>query len=397
MIQRHLEEYLKKLATLYPLVTLTGPRQSGKTTLAKIAFAEYQYVSLEDPDQREFAQTDPRGFLKKYAKRVILDEIQRAPDLFSYLQTLVDEEPESGRYILTGSQQFLLNQKISQSLAGRVGRLCLLPFSLAELIGRRPQAFWDTNNFNEVPVPGTNLFETMFAGFYPRVHDRHLPPQQWYRDYFETYVTKDVKNLLKIGDTKTFEQFLRLLAGRSGQLLNLASLGSDAGVSHSTARRWLSILEASYIVSLLPPHFNNFNKRLVKSPKVYFVDSGLLCYLLRIASAENLATHPQLGSIFETFVIGEVVKWYAHQGKEAPVYFWRDRGGKEIDLILDRGTQLFPVEIKVPQTMVSGLYQNIKTWLALAGNRQTGGALVYGGADSQLRENIQIIPWYAVS
>jgi predicted AAA+ superfamily ATPase len=398
MIKRFLEERLKELSLQYPIVALTGPRQSGKTTLAKLVFPDYQYVSLEDPDNREFAENDPRGFLNKYSIKVVLDEIQRVPSLFSYLQTAVDENPSNGRFILTGSQQFLLNEKISQSLAGRTTLLCLLSFSLAELNKRQQQQFWQNNNVNQVSAPlEKNVFEVIHAGFYPRIHDRNLEPQQWYRDYFETYVTKDVKNLLNIGDSKTFEQFLRLLAGRSGQLLNLTSLGNDSGVSHTTARRWISILEASYIIKLLQPHFNNFNKRMIKAPKIYFLDSGLLCYLLRIASAKNLATHPLLGGIFETFIIGEIMKWYTHQGKEAPLYFWRDRSGDEIDLVIDRGERLYPVEIKASQTISAGLFKNLKTWLALKGNKQTSGALVYGGNDFQTRENIQIIPWYAVS
>jgi predicted AAA+ superfamily ATPase len=398
MIKRFLEERLKELSLQYPIVALTGPRQSGKTTLAKLVFPDYQYVSLEDPDNREFAENDPRGFLNKYSIKVVLDEIQRVPSLFSYLQTAVDENPSNGRFILTGSQQFLLNEKISQSLAGRTALLCLLSFSLAELNKRQQQQFWQNNNVNQVSAPlEKNVFEVIHAGFYPRIHDRNLEPQQWYRDYFETYVTKDVKNLLNIGDSKTFEQFLRLLAGRSGQLLNLTSLGNDSGVSHTTARRWISILEASYIIKLLQPHFNNFNKRMIKAPKIYFLDSGLLCYLLRIASAKNLATHPLLGGIFETFIIGEIMKWYTHQGKEAPLYFWRDRSVNEIDLVIDRGERLYPVEIKASQTISAGLFKNLKTWLALKGNKQTSGALVYGGNDFQTRENIQIIPWYAVS
>jgi len=388
---------LKKLASEYPIVTLTGPRQSGKTTLAKLAFPNYEYISLEDPDNRDFAKNDPRGFLAKYSSRVIFDEIQRSPDLLSYLQTMVDEAPLSGRFILTGSQQFLLNQKVSQSLAGRTALLCLLPFSLAELNARLPQEFWQTNNVSKVLPAPKSLFETIYAGFYPRIHDRSLNPQQWYRDYFETYITRDVKNILQLGDSRAFEQFLRLLAGRSGQLLNLTSLGNDSGVSHTTAKRWLSVLEASYIIKLLQPHFNNFNKRIIKSPKIYFLDSGLLCYLLRISAADILATHPQFGSIFETFVIGEILKGFLHQGREAPLYFWRDRTGNEIDLILDRGERLFPVEIKASQTITPGLYQNIQTWLALPGNKQSSGGLVYGGDDFQTRSNIQVIPWYAIS
>lgn len=398
MIKRFLENRLKELSLQYPIVTLTGPRQSGKTTLAKLVFPDYQYVSLEDPDNREFAENDPRGFLNKYALRVILDEIQRVPALFSYLQTAVDENPTSGRFILTGSQQFLLNEKISQSLAGRTALLCLLPFSLAELSKRQPQQFWQSNNLDKTKeLLGKSIFDVIHTGFYPRIHDRNLEPQQWYRDYFETYITKDVKSLLNIGDSKTFEQFLRLLAGRSGQLLNLTSLGNDSGVSHTTAKRWISILETSYIIKLLQPHFNNFNKRIIKAPKIYFIDSGLLCYLLRIASAKNLIAHPLLGSIFETFVISEMMKWYTHKGLEAPLYFWRDRSGTEIDLVIDKGEELYPIEIKASQTISMGLFKNLKTWLALKGNKQTFGALIYGGNEFQTRENLQVIPWYAVS
>lgn len=396
MIKRHLEEKLKQLAKKYPIVTLTGPRQSGKTTLAKLVFPDYQYVSLEDPDIREFAQNDPRGFLNKYSSRVIFDEVQRVPELLSYLQTIVDATKTNGQFILTGSQQFLLNQKVSQSLAGRSALLCLLPFSLAELNQRSPQAFWK-GKYTKISRPAKNLFDIIFTGFYPRIHDQQLDPRQWYRNYFETYISKDVKNILNIGDSTTFENFLRLLAGRSGQLLNLTSLGNDCGVSHTTAKRWISILEASYIIKLLPPHFNNFNKRIIKSPKIYFLDSGLLCSLLRIASPEILPAHPQIGGIFETFVISEVIKWFVHQGLEAPLYFWRDRGGAEIDLIIDKGELLYPVEIKASQTISAGLYQNIKSWFSLSGNKQRAGSLIYGGSDFQTRENIEIIPWYAIS
>lgn len=397
MIKRFLEKRLKKLSEQYPIVTITGPRQSGKTTLTKSAFPKYRYISLEDPDNRNFAEKDPRGFLNEYSSEVIFDEIQRAPDLFSYLQTAVDKAPIAGRFILTGSQQFLLNEKVSQSLSGRTALLCLLPFSLAELTGRKQQGFWDNNQPTEIPPGQKNIFETMHAGFYPRIHDRNLEPQQWYRDYFETYITKDARSVHDIGDLNAFEQFIRLLAGRSGQILNLTSLGNDSGVSHTTARRWISILETSYIIRLLQPHFKNFNKRLIKSPKIYFLDPGLLCYLLRIPSPKNLPTHPQLGNIFETFATGEVLKWHTHQGLEAPLYYWRDRGGKEIDLILDRGDTLYPIEIKASQTISSGFFENIKQWLALPKNKQTGGALITAGNNFQKRENIQIIPWYGIS
>ncbi len=397
MIKRFLAARLKKLSKKYPLVTLTGPRQSGKTTLAKFVFSDYQYVSLEDPDNRTFAEQDPRGFLREHNRYCILDEIQRVPQLFSYLQTLVDEKPLNGRFILTGYQQFLLNEKISQSVAGRTALTRLLPFSLAELLERKNQAFWKTNEPSKSTPPTKTLFDFIFEGFYPRIHDQKLDPKQWYRDYFETYITRDVRTMLNIGDLKTFEQFLRLLAGRSGQLLNLTSLGNDSGVAHTTVKRWISILEASYLIFLLPPHYKNFRKRIVKLPKIYFLDPGLLCYLLRISSPKDLPAHPQIGNIFETFAVGELIKSFTHQGQEPPLFFWRDKSGLEIDLLIDRGEKLFPIEIKSAQTISPDFLKSINSWLKLPGNPQTTGSLIFGGKAFQARNNIQIIPWYAIS
>lgn len=295
---------------------------------------------------------------------------------------------------MTGSQQFLLNEKISQSLSGRTAILRLLPFSLAELAGFTPQGFWARKPLRKSKPP-VDLFEILFKGFYPRIHDRKLEPNQWYRDYFDTYITKDIRTMLNIGDLRTFEQFIRLLAGRSGQLLNLTSLGNDSGISHTTARRWLSILEASYIVSLLPPHFKNFHKRLIKNPKVYFLDPGLLCYLLRITSPKELPTHPQLGGIFEALIVSEFYKWFTNQGKEAPLYFWRDKSGHEVDLLIDRGTDLYPIEIKASRTIAIPLFKSLKYWLDLS--KSKNGALVFGGNLFQKRGEIQTIPWFAVS
>ena len=397
MIKRLLGKHLLNISKKYPIVTITGPRQSGKTTLAKAVFPKYKYVSLEDPDFRRFAEEDPRSFLSENNKHVILDEIQNVPELFSYIQCLVDEKPLNGRYILTGSQKFLLNERISQSLAGRCALLNLLPFSLSELTNRKPQNTWDKNIIKKYKDPQLSIYESIFKGFYPRVHDQKLDPTEWYKDYFNSYITRDVRALLNVGDLRSFEQFIRLLAGRSGQLLNLTSLGNDSGVTHTTVKRWISILEASYILTLIPPHYKNFNKRLIKAHKIYFNDSGLLCYLLRISSHKELINHPMLGNIFETFIISEFIKAFTHQGKEPPLYFWRDKTGNEIDLLVESGRDLFPVEIKASQTISSDFIKNIKTWFKLPQNTQNKGAIVYGGGIFQKRGNIQIIPWYAVS
>lgn len=396
MIKRFLIGSLKEAAREYPIVTLTGPRQSGKTTLIRAVFQNYSYVTLEDPDQRAFAEHDPRGFLLQNRQRVIFDEVQRVPSLFSYLQGEVDKDQRPGRFILTGSQQFLLNEKISQSLAGRAAILKLLPFSFAELTKRASQNLWTTGKLRPISSPKQSLAQMIFSGFYPRIHDKQLDPQKWLGNYFETYVSRDVRSLVNIGDLRVFENFVRLLAGRSGQLLNLSSLSSDAGITHTTARRWLSLLEASYIVRFLPPHFRNFNKRIIKSPKIYFIDSGLLCYLLKIASPKDLLIHAQLGAIFETFVISEILKSFIHQGLEAPLYFWRDKTGNEIDLIIDQGIMLFPIEIKAGKTINSDFFKNLLKWLSLPGNKQTKSALVYAGEHLQKRQSVQILPWFAV-
>ena len=397
MLVRHLAKTLKQAAAQYPIVTLTGPRQAGKSTLTKIVFPKYRYISLEDPDIRQFAESDPRAFLQVYSRHVIFDEIQRVPELFSYLQTQVDADNESGRFILTGSQQFLLNSKISQTLAGRTALLKLLPFSLAELLAVSPQICWQKKKLMNRNVPDKSLYQFLYEGLYPRLHDKALNPKQFYRDYVDTYVTRDLQSLLQVGDLRKFQIFLRLLAGRVGQRVNLTALGNDTGVSHSTISHWLSVLEASYIIYVLPPHFANFNKRLVKSPKIYFFDTGLLCYLLRIQSADDLIYHPSIGSIFESFIFSEIYKNFIHQGEEAPLYFWQDRTGNEIDLLIDQGRKLLPIEIKSAKTIHSQFLEHINNWLKLKDNPQDVGFLVYGGDEWQKRNGIQILPWYAVS
>jgi len=399
MIARTLGSKLKEAARQLPIVTLTGPRQSGKTTLVRAIFNDYRYLSLELPDQREFALSDPRGFLEQFDGPVILDEVQRAPDLFSYIQVLVDQNREwTGRFILTGSQNFLLLQSISQSLAGRCAVLHLLPFSLAELEGRTsiaPAAIAQ-RTVREPRKTKRTLFATLFTGFYPRIHDRRLEPSDWLAGYYQTYLERDVRNVLNVGDLESFGRFVRLCAGRCGRLLNLSGLASDCGISHSTARRWLSVLEASFIVTQLRPHYRNFGKRMIKSPKLYFLDSGLLCYLLRIHSPEELFHRAERGAIFESFVVSELYKSYLHGGEQPRLFFWRDSAGHELDIVIDRGDALIPVEIKSGQTFSPDFMDDLMYWRTLTGDEKAPGAVIYGGEDSFVREGVVVRPWFAV-
>ena len=395
MLKRTLAKKLKNAAKQYPVVTLTGPRESGKTTLVRKTFPNYEYISLEEPDQRAFAIEDPRGFLSQFSNKVILDEIQRSPDLFSYIQTIVDTKDISGQFVLTGSQNFLLLQKVSQSLAGRCAVLHLLPFSLSELKERKPLAVDAIGR----KLPGKNrtlgdkLTPILFKGFYPRIHDKHLDPNDWLGNYFQTYIERDVRAIVNVGDLETFSRFVRLCAGRNGQLLNLSSLANDCGITHTTSKRWISILEASFIVFLMRPHYKNFSKRLIKSPKLYFLDSGLLSYLLRIRSAEDIRIHALYGSIFESFIISEFLKGYLNSGEEPAIYFWRDSSGNEIDVIIDQGDQLIPVEIKTGQTIASDFFKGIRFWKKLVKNDKLRAALVYGGERSYIRSDIYIYSW----
>lgn len=394
MIARHLSKTLKAAIRKYPVISITGPRQSGKTTLVRSVFPHYDYVSLENPDQRGFALEDPRGFLSQFSRNVILDEVQRAPDLFSYIQTIVDQKDRPGQFLLTGSENFLLLHKISQSLAGRCSVLHLLPLARSELTGRRSMSIAKIGHSTPKGEADKNdLFKVMLAGFYPRIHDKGLDPQDWLRNYFQTYLERDVREILNVGNIETFGRFIRLCAGRCGQLLNLSTLASDCGLTHSTARRWLSILEASFIVILLRPHYRNFNKRLVKLPKLYFLDTGLLCYLLRIRSPEDLRLHAARGAIFETLVISELLKNYYNRGAEPDIYFWRDSAGHEVDLLIDRGRELIPVEIKSGETVADDFFKGLNYWRSLPGQHECPAALVYGGASSFKRKNIAVYSW----
>ena len=396
MITRTLLQYAQRDAQYYPVLTLTGPRQSGKTTLAKAAFPEHAYVSLEETEPRLFARDNPREFLQHYPGPVIFDEAQRVPDLFSYIQSAVDEEDAAGRFILTGSQNFLLMERVSQSLAGRCGVLHLLPFSRAEL-EQRPQPTPDSpaelfgNRSTDL-----ELWPTIQRGFYPRIHDRNIPPDIWLPDYIQTYLQRDVRSLVNIGDLERFERFLMLVAGRTGQLLNYSALANDCGIAVDTAKRWISVLKTSFLIFLLQPHHRNYNKRIIKSPKLYFYDTGLVCHLLRIRDPEQAQLHPLRGALFENFVIAEVAKAYHHHRRQPPIYFWRDQTGHEIDLIVDHGGTQFPVEIKSGQTLASSMFDTLTWWCRHADQPTTTATLVYGGPERQTRNDIAVRPWFAV-
>ena len=381
MIARDIVPHLARLARRYPVITLTGPRQSGKTTLARAEFPHLPYFSLEDPDTRRFAHEDPRGFLSGCAQGAVLDEIQRAPELASYLQAMVDADPAPGRFVLTGSHQFELMHQVSQSLAGRTAVLRLLPFSLAELARLRGR------------VGHLDLPQTLLSGFYPRIHDRGLDPSQALADYFATYVQRDLRQLAAVHDLQRFERFVRLCAGRCGQMLHLSQLGNDAGVSHVTARAWIDLLQTSQIVHLLPPWFTNTGKRLVKTPKLYFVDVGLACWLLGIRDAGQVARDPLWGALFENLVVIEALKDRLNAGESAELYFYRDSAGNEVDLLVPDGRQLWPVEIKAGATVNADYFRGLRTFFDHHPQVAAGGCVVFGGDADQSRSRWPVLSW----
>ncbi len=376
MIKREITPCLVELFRKYPFVTVTGPRQSGKTTLCRAAFPHLKYVNLEAPDQREFAESDPRGFLSHIGEGVILDEIQRVPELLSYLQVHADEARRNGLFVLTGSEQFRLSDAINQSLAGRTALLRLLPFSLAERRGTGASESVD---------------DILYSGFYPRIHDQKLEPRQALGDYFETYVERDVRQIGEIRNLSSFHRFVRLCAGRVGQLANLSALGADAGVSHTTARHWLTVLEASYVVFQLPPFYANIRKRLVKSPKLYFYDVGLASYLIGIEHAGQIATHPLRGALFENAVVLEALKHRFNRGYRSNLSFFRDARGLECDLLYENGNGICAIEIKSGATIASD-YFNALNRIARVLPQISGKAVVYGGADRQSRRDGEVVP-----
>ncbi len=366
MIPRHISPHVLKLSKKYPIITITGPRQSGKTTLCKALFPKKAYVSLEDLDVRDRAQKDPRGFLNRFSNGAIIDEIQRVPDLFSYLQTHVDAKDKPGQFILTGSAQFELLSNISQSLAGRTALITLLPFSLEEAYSN---------------VQNVSIDSLLYHGFYPRIFDKKLNPTEAMASYNTTYVERDARNLIHVQNLSKFQLFLKLCANRTGQILNFSSIAAEAGINHLTASQWASVLKTSYIVFLLQPHFKNFNKRLIKAPKLYFLDTALACYLMNIDNVRFLAQHPARGALFETFVISELLKQRTNNLKQPNLFYWRDNTGHELDVIMDFGTVLLPIEIKSGETIASDFFNNLNFYRKINPACKKA-AIIYGGNES---------------
>lgn len=378
MIQREISSQLLKVASKMPVISITGPRQSGKTTLARMCFPEYDYVNLESPDVYEAAVSDPRLFLSQFNKGVIIDEAQRFPDLFSYIQTLSDERNRPGEYILTGSQNFLLSEKISQSLAGRVFVTHLLPLSISEL-----QSAQTTNT--------EDLETTIFRGFYPRIHQMDMEPELFFPSYIQTYVERDVRQIVNVSNLFLFQKFLRITAGRVGQLLNYNSIANEVGVDLKTVKSWFSILESSFIAFFLQPHHRNFSKRILKTPKLYFHDTGLVCNLLGIRKKEELSNHWAKGALFENMIIADVMKGFLNRCITPPVYFWRDSTGNEVDCLIDAGNNIKCVEIKSATTISSGFFKGLDFYRRL--NPEAEPILMYGGNTNGLRNNGKILAW----
>ncbi len=390
MVPRDAFPTLRRLAQGFPIVALTGPRQSGKTTLARQAFAQLPYVNLEDLDTCELALSDPRRFIARHIEGAIFDEVQRAPALMSYLLGVADAGARMGRFVLTGSQQFGLMDGITQSLAGRVGMLTLLPLSNAELT--QVQA-------NSADTPGASLEQRLWRGGFPALHATHrqaIEPAHWFAAYVATYIERDVRQVLNVGNLLTFQRFIAMCAARSGQLLNLNSLASDCGISQPTARQWLTVLQASHLVALLAPHHRNFGKRLVKTPKLYFLDSGLLCHLLRIAGPDELYTHAMRGAVFETWVVGEAMKHRHNLGLPPDLRFWRDNHGLEIDLVFEHASRLHAVECKSSTTYSASWLDTARRWRALVGSEAADPVLVYGGDAGHRGADYEVMSWRQV-
>lgn len=379
MLARSITPTLQRLAASFPVLAMTGPRQSGKTTLARAQFADKPYVSLEDPVERAFAHEDPRGFLARFAQGAVFDEAQRWPELFSHLQGMVDADRQPGRFILTGSQQFGLLAGVTQSLAGRVGMTRLLPLAATEI-----PAVTDRQ---------LSLDGLMLKGGYPALHTQPVEPADWFASYIATYVERDVRQVLNIQSLPTFQRFLRLCAGRTGQLLNVSALASEAGITANTAKNWLAVLESSDLINLLPPYFRNFGKRLVKMPKLYFLDTGLACWLLGIRSEDVLALHPLRGALFENWVVSEFIKARYNRGQPADLYFWRDNNGLEADLIFEQNNRLQMVEIKSGQTITSDTIRAGQRAIRMAEDEALTPWLIYGGDETYERSGVKIFGW----
>lgn len=379
MIARTLQEKMLYLSTKFPFVLVTGPRQSGKSTLVRHAFSDYRYVSLEEMDNRQYAEEDPRGFIAEYPDKTIIDEVQRVPKILSYLQTHTDLSGKNGMYILTGSQNFQLLSSVDQSLAGRVGILTLLPFSHEEML-----------NGGVLP---SSVDEEIYCGCYPRLYDNGLSPSDYYPSYIDTYVERDVRSVKDIGKLSAFIKLIKLCAGRIGQLLNMSSLATECGVSIPTINSWLSVLQSSYIVYLLQPDYRNFSKRLVKTPKLYFYDTGLACCLLEIKSSSQVASHYLRGGLFENMVINEFMKRKFNIGDHPSFSFWRDSNGSELDLLMNEGEHIEAVEIKSGQTYNPDFFKNMKYWGNLSGEDISHRRVIYGGSLHRKTSEGDLVPW----
>lgn len=378
MIKRTISEKILHYARQYPVVTITGPRQSGKTTLCKALFPKRQYFSLENIDTRNYAKNDPRAFLAGCPKDgAIIDEIQRVPELVSYIQEIVDTKDKPGHFILTGSQNFHLLNTVSQSLAGRTALAVLLPFSYAEIYSDK----------------AASIDKILFTGFYPRIHDKKLNPNEALSFYVSTYLERDIRSLINVKDLAKFEKFIKLCAGRVAQIVNLSSLANDCGINHTTAKSWLSVLEASYIIFFVRPHHANFGKRLIKAPKLYFTDCGLASYLLDIQDAKHIAQHPLKGSLFENFVVAELLKARTNEGKNSNIYFFRDNVGNEVDVLLEDGTSIKPVEVKLGSTINEDYFKGLRYYQKLNKKNTAKPALIYGGGEDQHRQTADIFSY----
>lgn len=377
MIQREIIDVIKLMASKMPIISITGPRQAGKTTVAKMCFPHYDYVNLENPDILEDAKSDPKLFLSRHSEGLIIDEAQHFPELFSYIQTISDKRNKAGEFVITGSQNFLLSAKISQSLAGRVFITNLLPLSLSEI--------------KHVGCVSEYYKKSVFTGFYPRIYDKNIPPELFYPSYVQTYTERDIRQIINVSNLFLFQKFMRLVAGRVGQILNYSSLSIELGVDLKTVKSWFSILEASFIVFFLQPHFQNFSKRLLKTPKLYFYDTGLVCSLLGIKHENDVDVHWAKGALFENMVIAEIMKNYFNKAEKPPLYYWRDNTGNEVDCLIDEGNKIKSIEIKSSTTINSNFFKGLNYYKKL--NPNSLPYLVYGGNECYKRKEADIIGW----